>query len=413
MKGVIGLSVLICLTAFAQDKPPAAVGGGHIPARGPALAKAAEPAPALPPAKGQQRAARAEHVIAVDEKGHPNLPHVDAKNDRWVGHDIGASDPHYRLDRPWAHGRFTGGFGPQRVFALALDKVDPGLAEWLAGGLEHVTFGGFYWNVAPYDYNIPRGWKWNGDQVVVYQDPVHVGWYLAYSPRLGTYAHVEYLGKVVKGVPGPQTAQGSLPEMQPAFENDQVIVNNPHAKMHDHKQNRVMIYTFRGGELLHYLDGHTVDLSWKAGEVKWSPASGLHYSEIAPKYAFNDPPPPNGVMGADIGIKKAGVPGKVVSTALDPLRVDPKDHKLEFENSQVRVIRVKMGPRQSIPMHEYALNRVVFYLTDQNVRETSPEGKVKVTQHKAGDFSWDGPSKHKVDNLNDKPFEALVVEVKN
>jgi hypothetical protein len=47
------------------------------------------------------------------------------------------------------------------------------------------------------------------------------------------------------------------------------------------------------------------------------------------------------------------------------------------------------------------------------VRETSPEGKVKVTQHKAGDFSWDGPSKRKVDNLNDKPFEALVVEVKN
>ena len=121
-----------------------------------------------------------------------------------------AGDPAYRLDHPWAHGRFTGGLGPQHVFPLELDKVDAGLAEWLGGGLERITFGGFYWNVAPYDYNIPRGWKWNGDQVAIYEDPVHVGWYLAYSPRVGTYAHVEYLGRVVKGVPGPETGPNSL-----------------------------------------------------------------------------------------------------------------------------------------------------------------------------------------------------------
>jgi hypothetical protein len=174
-----------------------------------------------------------------------------------------------------------------------------------------------------------------------------------------------------------------------------------------------MIYAFRGGELLHYLDSHTEDPHWYAGEVKWSPASGLHYSGPSPSAAFHDPPPPNGVMGMDIGIKKAGDPGKVVSTALDPLRVDPKDYKLEFENSQVRVIRVRIGPRQSVPTHEYVLNRVVFYFTDENVRETSPEGKAEVKQHKAGDFSWDGPSKYKVENLNDKPLEAVMVEVKN
>jgi hypothetical protein len=194
------------------------------------------------------------------------------------------------------------------------------------------------------------------------------------------------------------------------FENDQVLINERHGQPHDHKLNRVMIYFQAGGEILHYLDGKDVTLKWAAGDVKWSPASGMHVSEIPDSMRIADA---NSPVLVDIGIKKAGDPGKVVSTALDPLRVDAKDCKLEFENSQVRVIRVRIGSRQSVPMHECVLNRVVFYLTDLNVRETSPEGKVQVTGHKAGDYSWDGPTRHKMENLNDKPFEALLVEVKN
>jgi hypothetical protein len=222
------------------------------------------------------------------------------------------------------------------------------------------------------------------------------------NPSFRTALRVPFLLAVAAGL----TAQSPTTPI----DNDQVrvlqVTDQPHARTppHEHKLNRVMIYLSPGSQSIVPQNGARVDLKFKAGEVKWSPARGMHVSEVT-----SDVP----VRIVEVEVKKEGDPGKTVNTPLDPLKVDPKDYKLEFENAQVRVIRVKMGPHHKVPLHEHLLNRVVVYLTDQNGSMTTPDGKTDTAQHKAGEASWGAPTKHREENLLDSSFEAVVVELKN
>ena len=97
--------------------------------------------------------------------------------------------------------------------------------------------------------------------------------------------------------------------------------------------------------------------------------------------------------------------------AQDPIKVDAKHYKVEFENDQVRVLRITYGLHEKSVMHDHPANVAVF-LTDATVKFTLPDGHTQPSDVKAGMVRWDAGGKHLPENVGDKTFEVILVELK-
>ena len=97
--------------------------------------------------------------------------------------------------------------------------------------------------------------------------------------------------------------------------------------------------------------------------------------------------------------------------AQDPVKVDPKHYKVVLENDRVRVLRISLGPKEKSVMHEHPA-AVATFLTDVHGKFTFPDGKTQEAHAKAGEAQWYAAVKHLPENVSDKAFELVLVELK-
>ena len=63
----------------------------------------------------------------------------------------------------------------------------------------------------------------------------------------------------------------------------------------------------------------------------------------------------------------------LTAKAQDPVKVDPNNWKVEFENAQVRVLRAHIPAHGKLGMHEHPAN-VLIPLKDAHGKDIFPDG---------------------------------------
>lgn len=101
----------------------------------------------------------------------------------------------------------------------------------------------------------------------------------------------------------------------------------------------------------------------------------------------------------------------VTASAQDPVTVAPKVCKVAFENEYVRILRWTEAPGDKVPMHQHPA-LVSVSLSAGRTRFTSPDGKTREVETRAGQATWSDPEKHSSENLSTTPGEVIQVELK-
>ena len=97
--------------------------------------------------------------------------------------------------------------------------------------------------------------------------------------------------------------------------------------------------------------------------------------------------------------------------AQDPTKVDAKHYKVEFENSRVRIVRARYGPREKSVMHRHP-DAIAIFQTDGKVKFTFPGGKTEEREMKAGQAIFTPAVRHLPENLTDNDMDVILVELK-
>ena len=102
-------------------------------------------------------------------------------------------------------------------------------------------------------------------------------------------------------------------------------------------------------------------------------------------------------------------PETEAADSMDAVAVAPDHYSVEFENDQVRVLRIAYAAGDETPMHSHPAGVAVF-LSDQNAAFTLPDGSIEERPSQAGDAMWTPAESHSPKALTD--VSVVLVELK-
>lgn len=102
---------------------------------------------------------------------------------------------------------------------------------------------------------------------------------------------------------------------------------------------------------------------------------------------------------------------RVPYTSYDPVHLDPQHFRTDFENEQLRVLHVSIGPRAETEDVQFSAG-VLITLKDSRTISTWRDGNTRDDQLAAGSVSWEQAGLHSIMNPEDKPVDSLLLELK-
>ncbi len=175
--------------------------------------------------------------------------------------------------------------------------------------------------------------------------------------------------------------------------------------MHQHPApGAVIVFMTDRNNQLDYFDGTVKTFQNHAGDVIWA-APTTHKSVNLTGARFE---------AIQIEPKPAAHAKPFPKESSDAVIVDPEHYRVLVENEWIRAIALTVGPHEKLKMHKHpSTGAVVVHLTDQDMRQYHADGTSRESRYKAGTVRWAPPdAAHQDENLSDKPFRLVRIELK-
>lgn len=105
--------------------------------------------------------------------------------------------------------------------------------------------------------------------------------------------------------------------------------------------------------------------------------------------------------------------------SLDALTAAPEFHKLLFENERVRVLEVRIGPGEFVPVHTHRWPGTAYVVSASDFLRRDGEGKLLFDSRTAGpppatpSTQWIDPlPPHSVENVGNAEIVLITTELK-